>query len=105
MAPYLNYQYIISYVWVLTPFFSEHVNYGTDYPSSLKIAIYQCSYKKLTLKQQGGQFKPPSPPLWFFENVYSKERVKPCLFATFNIIISHIFPENFTEIPQVVQKI
>ena len=27
------------------------------------------------------------------------------LFMTFNIIISHIFPENFIEIPEVVQKI
>ena len=26
-------------------------------------------------------------------------------FVTFNIIISHIFPGNFIEIPQVVQKI
>ena len=26
-------------------------------------------------------------------------------FFTFNIIISHIFPENFIEIPQVIQKI
>ena len=36
---------------------------------------------------------------------FFKERVKPCLFVTFNIIISHIFIENFTETPQVLQKI
>ena len=29
----------------------------------------------------------------------------PCLFDTFNIIISHIFSESFIGIPQVVQKI
>ena len=67
----------------------------------------------LTLKQPGGGVGgargwPPSP-LWFFKkcfkNVSSKERVKPWFFETFNIIISHIFPGNFIEIPQVVQKI
>ena len=31
--------------------------------------------------------------------------VKPWIFVNFNIIISHIFPETFIEIPQVVQKI
>ena len=40
----------------------------------------------------------------FPKNVSSKERIKPWFFVTFNIIISHIFPENFIEIPQVVQK-
>ena len=37
----------------------------------------------------------------FSKNASSKERVKPCFFN----IINHIFPENFLEIPQVVQKI
>ena len=50
----------------------------------------------------GGQFDPPS--FGFSKNISSKERVKP-LFVSFNIIVSHIFPENFEEIPQVVQKI
>ena len=31
-------------------------------------------------------------------------RETPCFFVTFNIIISHVFPENFIEFPQVVQK-
>ena len=31
----------------------------------------------------------------------SKDRVKLWSSVTFNIIISHIFPENFIEIPQV----
>ena len=33
-----------------------------------------------------------------------RQRQRPCFFVTFNIIISHVFPENFIEIPQVVQK-
>ena len=44
-------------------------------------------------------------PRGVWENVSSKERMKPWFFVTFNIIISHIFSENFIEIPQVVQKI
>ena len=37
--------------------------------------------------------------------ISSKMKVKPWFFVTFNIIINHIFPEKFIEIPQVVQKI
>ena len=44
-------------------------------------------------------------PCAFSKNVSSKERVKPWFFVNFNIIISYIFPENFIEIPHVVQKI
>ena len=47
----------------------------------------------------------PPPLCGFFENVSSEEGLKPRFFVTFNIIIRHIFPENFIEIPQVVQKI
>ena len=36
--------------------------------------------------------------------VYSRERVKPCFFLWL-LILSHVFPENFIEVPQVVQKI
>ena len=43
--------------------------------------------------------------IFFSKNISSKERVKPCFFVTFNIISKHIFPENFMEFPQVVQKI
>ena len=59
---------------------------------------------RLTLKGLGDQFDPP-PSYGFSKNVSSRERMKPCFFVTFNIIIIHIFPENFTESPQVVQKI
>ena len=44
-------------------------------------------------------------PCGFLKKVSSKERVKPCFFVTFNTIISHIFPENVIQIPQVVQEI
>ena len=41
----------------------------------------------------------------FSENTSSRVRVKPWFFMTFNNFISHIFSENYIEIPQVVQKI
>ena len=41
-----------------------------------------------------------------FRRMYFLKRVKPCgFFFIFNIIIRHIFPENFNEIPQVVRKL
>ena len=61
----------------------------------------------LTLKLlgQGGQFAPPPFPGGFSKYVSSKERAKAWFFVTFDTIISHIFPETFIEIPQVVQNI
>ena len=61
----------------------------------------------LTLKLlgQGGQFAPPPSPCGFSKYISSKERAKACFFVTFDTIISHIFPETFIEIPQVVQNI
>ena len=44
---------------------------------------------------RGCQFDPSCS---FSKNVSSRERVKPWLFETFNIIKSHIFSENFIEI-------
>ena len=46
-----------------------------------------------------------APSCGFFKNVSSIERVEPWFFVTFNIILKDIFPENFIEFPQVVQKI
>ena len=43
-------------------------------------------------------------PFGFSKNVFSKERVKPLVFVTFDIILRHIFSENFIELAQVVQK-
>ena len=56
----------------------------------------------LTLKKMGDQFDSSSG---FYKNVYSRERMKPSFFVTFNIIKGHNFSENFIEIHQVVQKI
>ena len=53
--------------------------------------------------EEGVKLTPPH--VVFSKNVSSKERVKPRFFVTFNIIIRHIFPENFIEINQVVQKL
>ena len=39
------------------------------------------------------------------ETERERARERPCFLVTFNIIISHVFPENFIEIPQVFQKI
>ena len=65
-------------------------------------------FSGLTLKRlvEGGggcQFDPP--PCGFSKTASSRERVRPWFLVSFNIIISHIFPENFIEITQVVQKI
>ena len=48
---------------------------------------------------------PPPPACGFSKNVSSIERVEPWFFVTFNIVLKHIFPENFIEFPQLVQKI
>ena len=58
----------------------------------------------LTLQRLEGGEEGGVSPCDFSKNISSKERVKSCFFVTFNIIISHIFPENLIEIPQVVQK-
>ena len=61
------------------------------------------SHSLLTLKSLvGGKFD-LLPPCDFSKNVSSRERVKLWVFVTINVIISHFFPENFIEIPQVVQ--
>ena len=48
---------------------------------------------------------PLSPSCGFSKSVSSKDREKPWFFVTFDIILRHIFPENFSEFPQVVQNI
>ena len=56
------------------------------------------------MAQEGSQF---GPHCGFSKSLSSKEGRKSWFFVTFNIniIMSHILPENFIEIPQVVQKI
>ena len=83
-------------------------------PCHILNSVYYCKFKhiqvyshhisglELTLKWLGMG----GGVCGFSKNVSSKERVKLWFFVTFNIIISHIFPENFIEITtQVVQKI
>ena len=62
----------------------------------LKTSVSLNSFKhNLTLKRlAGSQF---DPLCCFSKNVSSKEKVKPWFFVTFNIILRHIFPENFIE--------
>ena len=60
--------------------------------------------ERLNPKMAGrGQTDPP--PSSFSKSLSSKERVKPWFFVTFNIITSHIFPENVIEILQAVEKL
>ena len=60
-----------------------------------------------TKMARGGQFDHPPPslhgPCVFSKNWSSKG--KPWFSVTFNVIIKHIFPENFIDIPHVIQKI
>ena len=50
----------------------------------------------------GSQF---DPPLWFFEKYIFQREGETLFFFTFYITISHIFPESFIEISEVVQKL
>ena len=53
-------------------------------------------------KTESSQF---DPSCGFPKTSFSKERVKPWFFVTFNIIIRYKLPENFIEIAQIVWKI
>ena len=57
-------------------------------------ALQKMEILLLTLKRLAGQFD-PTPCAFFWKNMSSKEIVKPQFFQTFNIIISHTFPEIF----------
>ena len=65
------------------------------------IHVVQCGFNPKTAGGRG-QF---DPPCGFLKNVFFKERVKPWFFVTFNFIVRYIYPENFIEFAQVVQKI
>ena len=59
---------------------------------------------KINPKTAGGGRRGCQFACGFSKNVSSKERVKP-FSVTFDIILRHIFPENFIEFRQVVQEI
>ena len=46
---------------------------------------------------------PPNHHCGFPKNASSTEMLRRWFFVNFNIIISHIFPENFIEVPQVAE--
>ena len=77
----------------------------TKLATFIKAVTQRCFLKVLffflTLKSLGGQFDLPCS----FCKIVSRERMKLWYFVTVNIIVSHIFPENFIKILQVVQKI
>ena len=52
---------------------------------------------------EDGQIDPP--PVVFQKMYLLKRGWNPGFFGTVNIILKHIFPENFIEFPEVVQKI
>ena len=75
-----------------------------------EILFFDLSYtllrhQLLNPKTAWGSHSPLHHPCGFSKIVPSKQRMKLWFFVTFNIISRHIFPENFIELPQVVQKI
>ena len=73
------------------------------YPLSLSLLYFFIKYSLIIKKLGGGG------SIWphlcgFSKNVFSRRRIKPCFFVTFNIIISYILTENFIEIPHDIQK-
>ena len=79
-------------------FFLLELDVQTFFPI---ITLISALRKKLNPKKAG------RGSIWsltcgFSKNLSSRER---WFFVTFNIIISHIFPENFIEISQVIKKI
>ena len=69
---------------------------------NIKVTVIRTNLYLLNLKQLGEVNLALLPPCGFLKNVSSKEMVKPWFFVTSNIIIRHIFSENFIEIPQVL---
>ena len=66
------------------------------------------SYDRIPLKGwgwEGGREVNFNSPAVIFPKLYLLERGWSLVFMSYNIIISHIFPEKFTEITQVVQRI
>ena len=60
----------------------------------------------LTLIRLGVSIWPSPPsPMWFLQKCVFWRNSKTLVFVTFDIVISHVFPENAIEISRVVQKI
>ena len=81
------------------------------------ITLLFCFYKTKPLKfrtwiltlncwGRGGEINlTPCLPFWFFQKSIFWREGQILIFVTFNIIISHIFPENFIKNPHIVQRI
>ena len=81
-----------------------HYNFGQVNLSVLDLPTFnEYFWDNLTPKRLGCQLDPCSS-CSFSRNMFSREEVKPWFFPTYNIIINHAFPENFTVISQVVQN-
>ena len=103
-----------------TPFFTEHLRWlllKTD-ATNLVVLSSEDEDKKLSQTDSINEFtihdlwftqvNPKKPgwgwsiwprQLWFFEKYSFYRKGEALFFVTFNIIISHIFSENFIEIP------
>ena len=84
--------------------------YSSVLSKNAKVQSILLLKKQLTLKRLEGWRERGwgvnlTPPLWFFEKSILWWEGKTLVFLTVNIIIGHIFTENFIEVPQVVQKI
>ena len=69
---------------------------------------YDQEFRYWVAKTLWYRLKPKTAGGWgFSKNISSKERVllDPGFFVTFNIIICHIFLENFIEVPQIAQRV
>ena len=79
--------------------------HGGNFSYTFMILYMKTVTRKIMLLMLGGRGSQFDCPCSFSKIVSSKQKVKPWFFVTFKIIIRHIFPENLTEIPQVVQKL
>ena len=68
-----------------------------------KLMILASFFCTINPKKAGGVDL--TPPCGFSKNMFFRVRVKSCFLVTFNIIISHNFPENVIKNTQLVQKI
>ena len=80
-------------LWTLTEYHVIPVSKGAETSNQVIFLI---------LRIPGGQL---DHPLRCLKNYAFQGEVKALFFMTFNIIIRHIFPEHFIEIPQVVRNI
>ena len=99
-----QYKFEVHLVWSLSLYYSLIQQCFLLTPVMLSVKFLLLGHLNPKKAGEGVNLTPLST-CKFSKNVSSKQRLKPCVFMTFNIIISYIFPENFIELPQVVQNI